>query len=73
MKYLEDMSNEELLMIAKRERILLSLKFLRDELINSLEIKGYSKKDPVKAAKEMEEQERERNRPKKSEIRIAAD
>ena len=39
MKYLEDMSNEELLMIAKRERILLSLKFLREELINSLEVK----------------------------------
>ena len=40
MKYLEDMSNEELLMIAKRERILLSLKFLREELINGLEVKG---------------------------------
>jgi hypothetical protein len=73
MKYLEDMSNEELLMIAKRERILLSLKFLRDELINSLETKGYAKKDPVKAEQEMAELERERNRPKKSEIRIAAD
>ncbi|MCP1223102.1 DUF4912 domain-containing protein [Sebaldella sp. S0638] len=73
MKYLEDMSNEELLMIAKRERVLLSLKFLRDELINSLEVRGYAKKDPVKAAHEMEEIERERNRPKKNEIRIAAD
>ncbi len=73
MKYLEDMSNEELLMIAKRERILLSLKFLREELINSLEVKGYAKKDPVKAAEEIAELERERNRPKKSEIRIAAD
>ena len=73
MKYLEDMSNEELLMIAKRERILLSLKFLREELINSLEVKGYAKKDPVKAAQEIAELERERNRPKKSEIRIAAD
>ena len=73
MKYLEDMSNEELLMIAKRERILLSLKFLREELINSLEVKGYAKKDPIKAAEEIAELERERNRPKKSEIRIAAD
>ena len=73
MKYLEEMSNEELLMIAKRERILLSLKFLREELINSLEIKGYAKKDPVKAAQEIAELEKERNRPKKSEIRIAAD
>ena len=73
MKYLEDMSNEELLMIAKRERILLSLKFLREELINSLEVKGYEKKDPVKAAQEVAELEKERNRPKKNEIRIAAD
>ena len=73
MKYLEDMSNEELLMIAKRERVLLSLKFLRDELINNLETKGYAKKDPVKAEQEMVELERERNRPKKNEIRIAAD
>ena len=73
MKYLEDMSNEELLMIAKRERVLLSLKFLRDELINNLETKGYAKKDPVKAEQEMAELERERNRPKKNEIRIAAD
>ena len=37
MKYLEDMSDEELLMIAKRERILLNLKFLRGEIINNLE------------------------------------
>ena len=73
MKYLEDMSNEELLMIAKRERILLSLKFLREELINSLEVKGYEKMDPVKAAQEVAELEKERNRPKKNEIRIAAD
>ena len=73
MKYLEDMSNEELLMIAKRERILLSLKFLREELINSLEVKGYEKKDPVKAAQEVADLEKERNRPKKNEIRIAAD
>ena len=73
MKYLEDMSNEELLMIAKRERILLSLKFLREELINGLEVKGYEKKDPVKAAQEVADLEKERNRPKKNEIRIAAD
>ena len=70
MKYLEDMSNEELLMIAKRERILLILKFLREELINSLEVKGYEKMDPVKAAQEVAELEKERNRPKKNEIRI---
>ena len=73
MKYLEDMSDEELLMIAKRERILLSLKFLRNELINNLETKGYPKKDPVKAAEEQEEIEKERNRPKRSEIRITPD
>lgn len=73
MKYLEDMSDEELLMIAKRERILLSLKFLRGELINSLETKGYAKKDPVKVEAEKIELEKERNRPKKSEIRIAPD
>ena len=73
MKYLEDMSDEELLMIAKRERVLLSLKFLRNELINNLETKGYPKKDPVKAAEEQEEIEKERNRPKRSEIRITPD
>lgn len=73
MKYLEDMSDEELLMIAKRERVLLSLKFLRNELINNLETKGYPKKDPVKAAAEEEQLEKERNRPKRSEIRITPD
>ena len=53
MKYLEDMSNEELLMIAKRERILLSLKFLREKLKKNKKIKGYEKMDPVKAAQEV--------------------
>ena len=46
----------------QRERVLLSLKFLRNELINNLETKGYPKKDPVKAAAEEEQLEKERKR-----------
>ena len=73
MKYLEDMSDEELLMAAKRERILLKLKFLRKDVIDNLEKKGYTRKDPVKAAEERELMEKERSRPKKSEIKILDD